>query len=119
MMLPNNEGGGDGAVIEEIEFCVVPKGDTLQVRFIDDTVLQTKNIAWFAEHLLRLTDLKLSMKEDREMMQSMPRYEWDMAWGYYDTLVMSISLAVVQALDSSEDEVVNISSDDSCTATAS
>ena len=48
--------------------------------------------------------MKLSLENDLELKQSMPSHEWDLAWLYHESLVTSISLAIVEAIDSSRDK---------------
>lgn len=70
--------------------------------FVDsDYVPSHEHVTWFAQHLLRLNEVKLSMKNDLDLKQSMPSHEWDNAWLYHESLATSISLAIVEAIDSS------------------
>ena len=35
------------------------------------------------------------MKEDGELIQTMPKYEWEMAWRYHEALMTSMSAAIL------------------------
>jgi len=61
-----------------------------------------ENIKYLGDHLVRLRMLETTMKEDDELMQTIPRYEWDMAWRYHEALVTAMSAAIL-ASDFAED----------------
>ena len=101
----------DGVLIEEVEFCVSPTSgednddNELHVHFVDsDYVPSHEHVTWFAQHLLRLNEVKLSMKNNLDLKQSVPSHEWDLAWLYHESLVTSISLAIVEAIDSNREK---------------
>lgn len=101
----------DDVVIEEVEFCISSTSEEenddneLHAHFVDsDYIPSHEHIAWFAQHLLRLNQVKLSMKNNLDLKQSVPSHEWDLAWLYHESLVKSISLAIVEAIDSSRDK---------------
>lgn len=96
----------------------------------DDEFPLHGNIEYMGKELTRLVNAEKKMKNDKELMESMPKYEWDMAWRYHEALMTSISAAVVSydtsyereedgyndnhgSEDGSEDDSEDGSSDDS------
>lgn len=53
------------------------------------------NIKWMGGELKRLKELEETMKKDGEVMETMPGYEWDMAWRYHEALMTSMSAAIL------------------------
>jgi len=53
------------------------------------------NIRYLGKQLARLKELESTLKEDTELMQTMPRHEWDMAWRYHEALMTSMSAAIL------------------------
>ena len=90
---------------DELKFCLEKDdkdgdGDKLLVTFGDNYVTKGEepteaNMKYLAEQLIRLHELETSMKNDQVLMETMPRYEWDMAWNYHQALMTSISAAML------------------------
>jgi hypothetical protein len=47
--------------------------------------------------LSRLNDFKKEFKEDKELIASIPEYEWETTWRYHDALMTALSAAVIAA----------------------
>ena len=73
---------------------VVTFGDNYS-RDLEDEKPLASNIMFLGQHLSRLQELALSMKEDKALKQSMPKYEWEMAWRYHEALMTSMSAAIL------------------------
>ena len=120
-------GGGGGEQWDELKFCLERdendddddddnnNNKRLVVTFGDNYVTKGEepteaNILYLAEQLIRLHELEVSLKNDQVLMETMPRYEWDMAWNYHQALMTSISAAMLASdllpseHDDSEDE---------------
>ncbi len=90
---------------DELKFCLEKDdedgdGDKLLVTFGDNYGTKGEepteaNMKYLAEQLIRLHELETSMKNDQVLMETMPRYEWDMAWNYHQALMTSISAAML------------------------
>eukprot|EP00571_Detonula_confervacea_P014899 CAMPEP_0172306364 /NCGR_PEP_ID=MMETSP1058-20130122/7441_1 /TAXON_ID=83371 /ORGANISM="Detonula confervacea, Strain CCMP 353" /LENGTH=540 /DNA_ID=CAMNT_0013018219 /DNA_START=146 /DNA_END=1768 /DNA_ORIENTATION=- len=109
-----NVGDEDHAEWDDLKFCLEKRDDDgpLLVTFgdnyspyPDDEVPHMGNVQYLSNHLVRLTELESSLKEDSKMMESMPKYEWDMAWTYHQAVMTSISAAMLASgLDDEWDE---------------
>ncbi len=53
------------------------------------------NVMYLGRQLMRLAEIEATMKNDSEVMESMPKYEWEMAWTYHQALMTSISAALL------------------------
>ena len=54
-----------------------------------------KNIEILGAQLNRLKELEGTIQKDTELMESMPRHEWDTIWTYHKSMMTSISAAVL------------------------
>ena len=90
--------GGEGAPL------VVTFGDnrTPMGSHEDDPV--AANIEYLGDQLVRLSELGTTIAQDAALMETMPRHEWDMAWGYHDAMMTSISAALLASGFVDDDE---------------
>lgn len=77
-------------------------GSSLLVTFGDNHTPDEKaempmeaNIKYMGEQLVRMKELETLMKSDMKLMESMPRYEWDMAWRYHEALMTAMSSSIL------------------------
>mmetsp|Transcript_10104 Transcript_10104/g.18205 ORF Transcript_10104/g.18205 Transcript_10104/m.18205 type:complete len:532 (+) Transcript_10104:110-1705(+) len=70
------------------------------------------NIKYLGNQLVRLKELESSMKEDNKLMQSMPKYEWEMAWRYHEALMTSMSAAILASRFADDEVGEAVSGDD-------
>ena len=106
---------------DDVEFClerpeddgplVLTFGDNYTPRPADELPLPD-NIEWMGKQLIRLKEVEETLKGDKELMNSMPKYEWDTAWRYHEALMTSLSAAVI-ASDDEEDGSRDMASGDS------
>ena len=88
---------------DDLVFCLEASVDgTLKVTFgdnyseyLEDEEPVEANIKYLGSQLVRLKELESSMKEDDTLMQTMPKYEWEMAWRYHEALMTSMSAAIL------------------------
>lgn len=62
---------------------------------LEDEEPLASNVIYLGQHLSRLKELASSMQEDEALQQSMPKYEWEMAWRYQEALMTSMSAAIL------------------------
>ena len=96
---------------DDVEFClerpeddgplVLTFGDNYTPRPEDELPLPD-NIEWMGKQLIRLKEVEETLKGDKELMNSMPKYEWDTAWRYHEALMTSLSAAVIASDDEEE-----------------
>jgi hypothetical protein len=53
------------------------------------------NVVYLGKQLMRLVELEATVKNDDKVMETMPKYEWEMAWTYHQALMTSISAALL------------------------
>ena len=76
-------------------------GDNCTPRPEDELPLPD-NIEWMGKQLIRLKEVEDTLKGDKKLMNSMPKYEWDTAWRYHEALMTSLSAAVIASDDEEE-----------------
>lgn len=100
-----NVGDGDRPRWDELNFCLtrdnssssgfaVTFGDNY-TRDPDAELPIMANAVYLGKQLLRLAELEATMKNDDKVMETMPKYEWEMAWTYHQALMTSISAALL------------------------
>ena len=66
-----------------------------------------ENIVYLGKQLLRLKELETTLKEDKEMIEAVPSYEWETAWRYHEAMMTAISSAILASdfafVDSNDD----------------
>lgn len=92
---------------DELNFCLTrddASGGGLVVTFGDnytrdpeDEAPNMANVVYLGRQLMRLAEIEVMMKNDNEMMKTMPKYEWEMAWTYHQALMTSISAALLSS----------------------
>ena len=101
-----NVGTEEEAVWEEVQFCleksdegplVVGFGSNNDPNSEGEENPTDEELEFLGRHLIRLNDIEKRLKEDTELKDSMPQYEWDMAWRYHEALMTSISAALIVA----------------------
>ena len=107
---------------DDVEFClerpeddgplVLTFGDNYTPRPEDELPLPD-NIEWMGKQLIRLKEVEETLKGDKELMDSMPKYEWDTAWRYHEALMTSLSAAVIASDDEEEEGSEDMASGDS------
>ena len=65
---------------------------------------------------MRLKELESSMKQDDKLMQTMPKYEWEMACRYHEVMMTSMSAAILASrfADGEVDEVDSEDDEEDC-----
>ena len=107
---------------DELKFCltrddtssgglVVTFGDNY-TRDPDAEAPNMANVVYLGGQLMRLAEIEATMKNDNEVMETMPKYEWEMAWTYHHALMTSISAALLASGLVSSDGRDPASSDD-------
>ncbi|KAL7499037.1 hypothetical protein ACHAWT_009633 [Skeletonema menzelii] len=113
----------DGLLFDEIRFCLDKDDETGQfvvTRFGDnysdeeEEIPFDENLEFLKGELDRLLQLEHDLKNDGELMKSMPSYEWDMTWTYQKALVKALKTAIetVEEIFSSGDRNMRRSSED-------
>jgi len=100
-----NVGNADSPRWDELNFCLtrddssssgfaVTFGDNY-TRDPDAELPVMANVVYLGKQLMRLAELEATMKSDDKVMETMPKYEWEMAWTYHQALMTSISAALL------------------------
>ena len=100
-----NVGDGDSPRWDELNFCLTRDDSSssgFAVTFGDNYTRDPHaelpvmaNVVYLGKQLMRLAELEATMKSDDKVMETMPKYEWEMAWTYHQALVTSISAALL------------------------
>ena len=100
-----NVGDGDSPRWDELNFCLTrddSRSSGLAVSFGDNCTCDPDaelpimaNVVYLGKQLIRLAELEATMKNDNKVMETMPKYEWEMAWTYHQALMASISEALL------------------------
>jgi hypothetical protein len=61
----------------------------------DKEVPNMSPVVYLGNQITRLVKLEGTRKSDIQVMESMPNYEWEMAWTYHQALMISISVALL------------------------
>jgi hypothetical protein len=100
-----NVGDSNRPIWDELNFCLTRDNSSstgLAVSFGDNYTRDPDaelpimaNVVYLGKQLMRLAELKATMKNDDKVMETMPKYEWEMAWTYHQALMTSISAALL------------------------
>ena len=127
-----NIGDEDKPKWDELSFClgrdmtgeselVVSFGDN-HSRNPKDEAPNMSTVVYLGKQLTRLAEIEETMKKDGILMNSMPKYEWEMAWTYHQALMTSISAALLasglveydndELVQNKDEQVIDNDSDD-------
>ena len=127
-----NIGDEDTPKWDELSFClgrdmtgeselVVSFGDN-HSRNPKDEAPNMSTVVYLGKQLTRLAEIEETMKKDGILMNSMPKYEWEMVWTYHRALMTSISAALLasglveydndELVQNKDEQVIDNDSDD-------
>ncbi|KAL3781896.1 hypothetical protein HJC23_004081 [Cyclotella cryptica] len=91
---------------DEVVFCLEHDEDsgTLLVTFGDnysenpsEWIPTDGGLEFLHSQLARLNQFEKDFKDDKKLMEAIPKYEWEMSWRYHEALMTAISAAIVAA----------------------